>query len=86
MNVFLVTKKKQYDDIIQGQPNGRSRTILKSIMLEFIFRDTSTKINRGCSEKIVDKLYANMFFNNYSYSIIKNVFYESQSSKGEVYF
>jgi len=38
--------------IRQGRPNGRSRTISKSILLEFIFRDTRTNCYR-----IVDKFY-----------------------------
>lgn len=38
--------------ITQGRPNGRSQTISKSIILEFIFRDTHTNCYR-----IVDKFY-----------------------------
>lgn len=41
--------------INQGRPNGRSQKILNLIMLEFIFRNTPVKINRGCSGRIVDK-------------------------------
>jgi hypothetical protein len=62
--------------IEQGRPNGRSRstdrlrTFSKSIMLEFIFRATLTKI---LVIIWLYTLYASMFLNNYSYSIIKKI-------------